>query len=146
MSAPQGVAFAGIKNCGVVLTGDKTGIEKELVVNGTTVILGLETAAANLDVDIRVAGGFSVLDVQNVNTNFLKKHTLTLQDSGNYPAKVNLAAGTYPVKDYYLGTRKMRSGTTYGSSATTAERIDDVHFSGAGILQVETGGLVLVVK
>ena len=146
MSAPQGVAFAGLKNCGVVATGDQTGIEQELAINGTTVILGTETTAANLDVDIRVAGGFSILDVQNVNTNFLKKHTLTLQDGGLYPAKVNLAAGTYPVKDYYLGTRKMRSGTTYGSSASAAAIIDDEHFSGPGILQVVTGGLVMVVK
>lgn len=146
MVAPQGVAFAGQKDCGIVLIGDKTGIEKELVVNGTTVILGSATAAANLDVDIRVAGGYSVLDVQNVNANFLKNHRLTLQDSGNYPAKVNLASGTYPVKDYYLGTRKMRTGTTYGSHASGAENIDDVHFSGAGILQVETGGTLLLIK
>ena len=145
MSAPQGVAFAGIKNCGVVLTGDKTGIKKELVVNGTTVILGTNTAV-NLDVDIRVAGGFSILDVQNVNADFLKKHRLTLQDSGNYLAKVNLAAGTYKVDQLLVAGKRMRSGT-YGSSASGAENVDDDHFSGEGTILVASGaGLSIVVR
>jgi len=145
MTAPQGVAFAGIKNCGVVLTGDQTGIEKELVVNGTTVILGTNTAV-NLDVDIRVAGGFSILDVQNVNVDFLKKHRLTLQDSGNYPAHINLADGTYRVYELYVGGKRMKSGT-YGSSASDAANRDDVHFSGLGKVEVATGvGLSIFVR
>ena len=146
MVAPQGVAFAGLKNCGVVVTGDQTGIERELVVNGTTVILGTETTAANLDVDIRVAGGFSILDVQNVNTDFLRHRTLTLQDSGNYPAKVNLAAGTYPAKELCIGGRRMLSGQTYGSSASNAKNADDEHFSGPGVLSVTAIGTLLLVK
>ena len=145
MTAPQGVAFAGIKNCGVVLTGDQTGIEKELVVNGTTVILGTNTVV-NLDVDIRVAGGFSILDVQNVNANFLKKHTLTLQDSGNYPAKVNLAAGPYIVDQMYIAGKKMLSGT-YGSTTSGAENVDDDHFSGEGMIMVASGaGLSVIIR
>lgn len=142
--APQGIAFGAPG--GVRVTGDQTGIEQELAVNGCRLVLGTATTPAQLDVDIRVAGGYSVLDVQNVNANFLKKHRLTLQDSGNYPAQVALASGTYPAKEFFVGTRKMRSGTTYGSSASTAENIDDVHFSGAGVLQVETIGTVIVVK
>lgn len=143
--APQGVAFAGLKDCGVVLTGDKTGIKKELVVNGTTVILGTNTAV-NLDVDIRVAGGFSVLDVQNVNANFLKKHKLTLQDSGNYPARVNLATGTYRVDQMYIAGKKMRSGT-YGSTASDADNKDDDHFSGVGTILVASGaGLSVIIR
>lgn len=146
MAAPQGVAFAGLADCGVVLTGDKTGIEKELVVNGTTVILGSATAAANLDVDIRVAGGFSVLDVQNVNSHFLKRHTLTLQDSGNYPAKVNLAPGTYPVEQLIVAGKKMLSGT-YGSTASGADNVDDDHFSGEGSIMVASGaGLKIIIR
>ena len=146
MAAPQGVAFAGLADCGVVLTGDKTGIKKELVVNGTTVILGSATAAANLDVDIRVAGGYSVLDVQNVNVDFLKKHRLTLQDSGNYPAHINLADGTYRVYELYVGGKRMKSGT-YGSSASDAANRDDVHFSGSGKVEVATGvGLSIFVR
>lgn len=145
MSAPQGVAFAGLKNCGVVLTGDQTGIKKELVVNGTTVILGTNTAV-NLDVDIRVAGGFAVLDVQNVNADFLRKHKLTLQDSGNYPAKVNLAAGTYTADQMYIAGKKMRSGT-YGSTASDAENVDDDHFSGEGTIMVAFGaGLSIIIR
>ncbi len=142
--APQGIAFGAPG--GVRVTGDQTGIEDELAVNGCRLVLGSSTAAVDLDVDIRVAGGYSVLDVQNVNANFLKKHRLTLQDSGNYPARVNLAAGTHPVKEFFVGTRKMRSGTTYGSSETAAENIDDIHFSGPGVLKVETIGTVIVVK
>lgn len=146
MVAPQGVAFAGQKDCGVVLTGDKTGIKKELVVNGTTVILGSATTAAQLDVDIRVAGGYSVLDVQNVNANFLKKHKLTLQDSGNYPARVNLATGTYRVDQMYIADKKMRSGT-YGSTASGAENVDDDHFSGEGMIMVASGaGLSIIIR
>lgn len=145
MSAPQGVAFAGLKNCGVVLTGDQAGIEKELVVNGTTVVLGTNTAV-NLDVDIRVAGGFSVLDVQNVNADFLKKHTLTLQDSGHYPAKVNLADGTYRVRELYVGGKPMKSGT-YGSSSSAAANVDDDHFSGSGMVEVTSGaGLSIFIR
>ena len=142
--APQGIAFGAPG--GIRVTGDQTGIEQELAVNGCRLVLGTATTAAQLDVDIRVAGGYSVLDVQNVNANFLKKHRLTLQDSGNYPARINLASGTYPVKEFFVGTRKMRSGTTYGSSETTADNIDDIHFSGAGVLKVETIGTVIVVK
>ncbi len=145
MSAPKGVAFAGLKNCGVVLTGDQTGIKKELVVNGTTVVLGTNTAV-NLDVDIRVAGGFSVLDVQNVNADFLKKHTLTLQDSGHYPAKVNLADGTYRVRELYVGGKPMKSGT-YGSSSSAAANVDDDHFSGSGMVEVTSGaGLSIFIR
>ena len=142
--APKGIAFGAPG--GVRVTGDQTGIQEELAVNGCRLVLGSSTAAANLDVDIRVSGGFSVLDVQNVNTNFLNHRALTLQDSGNYPARVNLAAGTYPVKDFYLGTRKMSSGTTYGSSASGAVHVDDVHFSGAGVLSVKAIGTIIVVK
>lgn len=146
MAAPQGVAFAGLADCGVVLTGDKTGIKKELVVNGTTVILGSATTAAQLDVDIRVAGGFSVLDVQNVNADFLRKHKLTLQDSGNFPAKVNLAAGTYRVDQMYIAGKKMCSGT-YGSTASGADNVDDDHFSGEGTILVASGaGLSIFVR
>ena len=131
--AAQGIAFGAPG--GVRVTGDQTGIKEELAVNGCRLVLGTTTTAANLDVDIRVSGGFSVLDVQNVNADFLKKHTLTLQDSGNFPAKVNLGSGTYRVNELFIGGRRMHGGT-YGSSASAAVNKDDVHFSGTGVLDV----------
>lgn len=145
MVASQGIAFSGLADCGVVLLGDQTGIAEELAVNGTTVVLGTNTAV-NLDVDIRVAGGFSVLDVENVNTDFLKGHTLTLQDSGNYPARVILASNTtYRVGTLYVGGKKMKSGT-YGSSDSDAAKVDDEHFSGPGMLEVAGIGLTVIVR
>ena len=134
--AAQGIAFGAPG--GVRVAGDQTGIEEELAVNGCRLVLGTATTAAQLDVDIRVAGGYSVLDVQNVNANFLKKHKLTLQDSGNYPARVNLATGTYRVDQMYIAGKKMRSGT-YGSSASDADNKDDDHFSGEGTILVASG-------
>lgn len=131
--AAQGIAFGAPG--GVRVTGDQTGIKEELAVNGCRLVLGTTTTAANLDVDIRVSGGFSVLDVQNVNADFLKKHTLTLQDSGNFPAKVNLGSGTYRVNELFIGGRRMHGGT-YGSSASAAVNKDDVHFTGTGVLDV----------
>ena len=142
--APQGIAFGAPG--GVRVTGDQTGIEQELAVNGCRLVLGTATTAAQLDVDIRVAGGYSVLDVQNVNANFLKNHKLTLQDSGNYPAKVNLAGGTYRVGQMYIAGKKMRSGT-YGSTASDADNKDDDHFSGEGAILVASGaGLSIFIR
>ena len=142
--AAQGIAFGAPG--GVRVTGDQTGIEEELAVNGCRLVFGTATTAAQLDVDIRVAGGYSVLDVQNVNANFLKKHKLTLQDSGNYPARVNLATGTYRVDQMYIAGKKMRSGT-YGSTASGAENVDDDHFSGAGMVMVASGaGLSIIIR
>lgn len=142
--AAQGIAFGAPG--GVRVTGDQTGIEQELAVNGCRLVLGTATTAAQLDVDIRVAGGYSVLDVQNVNANFLKKHKLTLQDSGNYPARVNLATGTYRVDQMYIAGKKMRSGT-YGSTASDADNKDDDHFSGEGTILVASGaGLSIFVR
>ena len=142
--AAQGIAFGAPG--GVRVTGDQTGIEQELAVNGCRLVLGTATTAAQLDVDIRVAAGYSVLDVQNVNANFLKNHKLTLQDSGNFPAKVNLAAGTYRVDQMYIAGKKMRSGT-YGSTASGADNVDDDHFSGEGTILVASGaGLSIFVR
>ena len=142
--AAQGIAFGAPG--GVRVTGDQTGIKEELAVNGCRLVLGTETTAAQLDVDIRVAGGFSVLDVQNVNANFLKKHKLTLQDSGNYPARVNLATGTYRVDQMYIAGKKMRSGT-YGSTASDADNKDDDHFSGVGtILVASRAGMSVYIR
>ena len=142
--AAQGIAFGAPG--GVRVTGDQTGIEEELAVNGCRLVLGTATTAAQLDVDIRVAGGYSVLDVQNVNADFLRKHKLTLQDSGNYPAKVNLAAGTYRVDQMYVAGKKVRAGT-YGSSASGAANVDDDHFSGEGMIMVASGaGLSIIIR
>ena len=141
--AAQGIAFGAPG--GVRVTGDQTGIKEELAVNGCRLVLGTETTAAQLDVDIRVAGGYSVLDVRNVNADFLKKHKLTLQDSGNFPAKVNLASGTFHVAEGYIGSRRLKSGT-HGSSASGALHVDDVHFSGAGMIYVKSSGLSLIVR
>lgn len=142
--AAQGIAFGAPG--GVRVTGDQTGIKEELAVNGCRLVLGTATTAAQLDVDIRVAGGYSVLDVQNVNADFLRKHKLTLQDSGNFPAKVNLAAGTYRVDQMYIAGKKMRSGT-YGSTASGADNVDDDHFFGEGTILVASGaGLSIFVR
>ena len=76
----------------------------------------------------------------------MKKHKLTLQDSGNYPARVNLATGTYRVDQMYIAGKKMRSGT-YGSTASGAENVDDDHFSGAGMVMVASGaGLSIIIR
>ena len=142
--ATKGIAFGAPG--GVRVTGDQTGIMEELAVNGCRLVLGTTTTAAQLDVDIRVAGGYSVLDVQNVNSNFLRNHKLTLQDSGNYPAKVNLGSNTtYRVKELFVGGKQMKGGT-YGSSESAAGNKDDEHFSGTGMLLVSGSGLSVYIR
>ena len=143
MDAAQGLAF-GYPGW-TLITGDQTGVKEELVVNGCTVILGTENTEATFDVDMRVAGK-GVLNVVNVNDSFLKKRTLTLDDCRNFPAKVNLASGVYKARELHIAGVKMKSGRTYGSSASLADVKDDVHFAGEGMLSVSGNGLMLLVR
>lgn len=143
MDAAQGLA---VGHPGLTLiTGDQTGVKEELVVNGCTVTLGTENTEATFDVDMRVAGK-GVLKIVNVNDNFLKKRTLTLDDCRNFPAKVDLASDVYKARELHIAGVKMKSGRTYGSSASLADVKDDVHFAGEGMLSVCGNGLMLLVR
>lgn len=144
MVAEKGLAF-GYPGYTLV-TGDQTGVKEEFVVNGCTVTLGTATTKANLDVDVRVAGGKACLNVVNVDVTFLKKHNLAIEDARNFPARVNLAAGEYPVQSLVINGVAMKGGRTYGSSASGASVKDDIHFAGVGVVSVFSPGLMLIVR
>ena len=160
VSAPGG--FVSSYSGALVLGGDQTGIEGELVVNAGVLTLGTAEAGCslvkNLDVVVR-AGAELVLPRENA----LKGTFLRLDGAGGRPASlsggepgeatggawgsVTLEADTSCKKLYVRNWParpdwKTLPRGTYGSSESGARFVRDDLFSGPGVLDVKTDDLI----
>ncbi|NLE41019.1 MAG: hypothetical protein GX615_04205, partial [Lentisphaerae bacterium] len=136
VAAPDGLAFCGYGN--LLLSGDQTGIDGEIVVNNGTLMLGsLDGAAkAQIDADVRIVSGASTVKVNVLGT--LNKVNVHFDDVDRFSGKLELPAGQTEICRMLFigdGEESMPRGT-YGSSASTAEFVDDAHFTGTGVLVV----------
>ena len=134
--APDGLAFCGYGS--LLLAGDQTGIDDEIVVNNGTLMLGsLDGAAkAQIDADVRIVSGASTVKVNVSGT--LNAVNVHFDDVDRFSGKLELPAGQTEICRLLFigdGEDSMPRGT-YGSSASTAEFVDDAHFTGTGVLVV----------
>ena len=156
MVAPYGwvCAFPGYLQIG----GDQTGIDDELVVQAGTLTLGItrnlngvdHAIPCQIDVPVRIVGGGSkvVIPANTEGTTLDSEQNLYFDDVGGFAGKLDIPAGktetcltlyTRDVMETAEWTSLERG--TYGSSESSAEFIDDEHFSGAGVLVVRRDDL-----
>ena len=136
VTAPQGFV------CGyfgtLVLAGDQTGIDDEIVVNNGILHLGSldGTVKAQIDADLRIVGQNAKVKVNVPGT--LNQVNVRFDDAYQFSGKLELPAGKTEIcRMLFIGDGEdsMPRGT-YGSSASTAEFVDDAHFTGTGVLAV----------
>ena len=131
--APEGLAvsFPGFLRLG----GDQTGIDGELAINGCDVTLGSETTGCTIDVPVRLESGAAKLRIGKQGSFCCQD--LFLNDHAGIGPKFVPAAGTVePVHMIRVDGVPLRRGT-WGSSESPAEFIDDNHFAGTGVAQVQ---------
>lgn len=132
--APKGfvAAFAGL----LQLAGDQTGIDSDITVNNGTLELGSTDGElpCTIDVPIKLVGGNTKLKVNAVGQ--LDQTTITLATAGGYGPKIQVADGQTEtcLKVYEDGVSLPRG--TYGATGSGAQFIDDVRFTGKGILRI----------
>ena len=134
--APEGLAisFPGFLRLG----GDQTGIDEELAINGCDVTLGSETTGCTIDVPVRLEGGAAKLRIGKQGSFCCQD--LSLNDHAGIGPKFVPAAGSVePVHMIRVNGVPLRRGT-WGSSESGAEFVDDDHFAGTGVVQVQIDG------
>lgn len=137
--APKGVAISFPGD--FVLGGDQRGIDEELAINGSRVVLGSATTDCLLDVPLRLEGGATTLTLNNTDT--LSQQALFLNDHATIGPVVNVAhpGNISKVKKLYVNGVSAPRGT-YGSSSSNAEFVDDEHFVGASVIKVLSDDLI----
>ena len=87
-------------------------------------------------------------EIDKNETAISKSAVINLQDNAAGTAKIEIAAGAdQTCANVFLNGKKLPGGT-YGSSATDADTIDDLHFLGTGKLSVvaRNPGLILILQ
>ena len=131
--APEGAVFSYPLD--LRIGGDQTGIDDHISVNGTDLRLGSTTTGCVIDVPVHLYGGNSMLRVGKQGS--FCGQDLWFWDHGTPGSKFEPAAGTVePVHMIRIDGVPLRRGT-WGSSESPAEFIDDNHFAGTGIAQVQ---------
>ena len=133
--APEGLVCAYYGN--LLLGGDQTGIDKAIVINNGTLLLGSTDGAIKTDIDVpvRIVGGNSKLKINAAETLARSNH-LYFDDVAGFCGKIEIPAGQTEICGYlYVNDMNMPRGT-YGATGSGAEIIDDNHFTGTGILDV----------
>lgn len=145
--APKGLvaAFAGR----LQLAGDQTGIDSDIVVNGGTLELGSTdgTVGCSLDVPITLVGGNAKLQVNA--SGALDKLDLNLKSVAGYGPKLILPDGAEESCSMLHVDGVAMSAGTYGATGSGAEFIDDMMFSGTGVLRVrkdDKAGFIIYVR
>ena len=111
------------------------------VTGGVFALVGAATWTKCTNVVVR--GGTAVVEL-NASGALAPRVDVSLSDGG----KLDLGdVGTVQTAGYLVIDGALRPGGTWGSSASAAENKDDVHFSGAGILDVRKNrGTLLLVR
>lgn len=152
MTAPKGfvVAMAGH----LQITGDQTGIDDEIVVNGGTLYLGYNynNDSVVIDVPVRVYAG-ATLAVKSPDA--IQNQIIYLDEVAGNAAKIAIDAGKEErcMKLYYRDSImngddewvSLKRGT-YGATGSGAEFIDDARFTGTGVLRVRSDDLLVGFK
>lgn len=142
----------------LMISGDQTGIDDEIVVQAGQLTLGivLNNNGANLslpceiDVPVRIVGGGSTLVIADVEgTTLDPAQNVYFDDVGGFSGKLSIPEGKTETCSM-LYTRNSLEGEawvslprgTYGASGSGAETIDDARFAGGGILVVRRDDLV----
>ncbi len=141
VAAPQGLVCGYFGN--LLLAGDQTGIKDEIVVNNGKLFLGSldGTVKAQIDADVRIVSQNATVKVNVPGT--LDNSNVLFDDAFQFAGKIELPPGqTEKCRMLFIGdSEKSMPRGTYGSSASGAEFIDDVHFLGTGILDVTRDNL-----
>ena len=126
----------------LVLGGDQTKIAGELVVNAGVLTLGSAALRCDLakDLPVRVCAGAALAVPRDGN---LRGHTVLLDGAAGQYGTIDLADGVAEkckklfLRDWPTAPEwHTLSRGVWGSSASSAEHIDDALFSGTGTLQV----------
>ena len=144
MTAPYGFVSA-MAGGHLEIAGDQTGIDGSIDVNGGTLFLGAANGSegVTIDVPIRILPNATV---KVMRTGTLRDIEITFDDVAAQHGKLVLPDGETEAcaKAYILdemGERISVVRGTYGSSESSAEFIDDEHFSGTGVLRVRLDDL-----
>lgn len=146
------VAPYGFVNCmpgNLLLGGDQTGIDDEIVVNAGTLYLGALAGdiACKIDVPVRICGGASKIVITTVNGKTLAAdQNLYFDDIGGFAGKIEIPDDSVEtcMKCYVDGVTISRG--TWGATGSGADNIDDEHFSGLGVLKVRKDELNRAMK
>ena len=133
ITAPKGLvsAFSGVLELG----GDQTGIDGEITVNAGKLYLGdiQARAGAVVDVPVRIINN-AALVVTCPNT--LENASIVFDGFENAQGTLTLPADLAETcQKLYIDGVSMPVGT-YGATGSGADNIDDVHFTGTGVLNV----------
>ena len=135
--APQGFVFAGYGN--LLLAGNQTGIADELVVNTGTLYLGSLDGALKAQlgrIQLRIVSGNSKVKVNA--SGALSQTDVRFDDVDRFSGTLELPAGKTEIcKKLFIGegVDSLPRGT-YGATGSGADNLDDVHFTGTGVLLV----------
>ena len=136
ITAPHGLVCAHTGT--LVLAGNQTGIDGEIVVNNGTLYLGKidGTVKAEIDADVRIVSQNAKVQVTASGT--LNKSNIRFDDVYDFCGKLVLPAGKVEIckKLFIEDWENSLPRGTYGATGSGADNIDDVHFSGTGVLFV----------
>ncbi len=149
ISAPNGFV------CGYVgalsLMNDQTGIRGKIYVNNGTLFLGYpgDSVGAKIDCGLQIVGGGSKVCITKSGT-FSLDTEVVFEDANGFAGKMELSDGVEELcSRVFIGTgaqkRKLPFGT-HGSSESGAQFVDDVHFSGTGILTVRHDPRITIMR
>ena len=138
ISAPKGmtITYPGT----LLLGGDQTGIDKEIHISNSNLILGKNTTPAVIDVPISMHSGGSSLTIANEGS-LCKQEIVCTTATRQFP-KINVAfEGTENCQKLTIDGETLPRGT-YGATDSGAEFINDRIFTGVGILKVLSDDLL----
>jgi hypothetical protein len=134
ITAPHGLIMG--YNGYLVLGGDQTGIDRDIVLNNGTTWLGAKdgTGTIAIDVPVKLIGGNTKLVLTRANV--MNGLDLYLQSAGDYSPKVELSTNVNETCNKFFVDGVTLPHGVYGATGSGAEFIDDEHFSGTGTLEV----------
>lgn len=137
--APNGLAINA--DTKLILGGDQRGIDGEIVVNNGTLELA---PSARIDVPVRLVSGNAFVTVKNPIS--IRSQNLHIDDVYGFKGKINLDyVGEATVNEIKVGDKVFTAGS-YGSSESGADIVDDVHFTGTGILKIGSSATIIVIR
>ncbi len=127
------------------LMNDQTGIRGKIYVNNGTLFLGYPdgSVGVQLDCDVQIVGGASKVCVMKSGA-LSPERNVIFEDVAGFAGKLELPTGVNE-SCHMLFAGDLENSLprgTYGASGSGAEFIDDVHFSGTGILTVNRDTII----
>ena len=136
--APKGmtIGYPGV----LLLGGDQTGIDEEIHVANSNLILGKNTTPTTIDVPVSLYSGKSSLTIAVPGS--LSKQIVYCESATRQVPQINVAFdGVELCKKLYVDGVNLERGT-YGATGSGAEFINDRMFTGPGVLKVISDDLI----